>query len=111
MSKDDGGLGGALQKVFDFLSKLCAFVLVVTYVVFAINSNWEFITNETAIMVIQYIMYYGPLGIAALVAVEFAVTRNLIVQIFVYVLVAAMIIFQFFPGTWQSIIAAAGGGA
>lgn len=109
MSKDDGGLGGALQKVFDFLSKLCAFILVVTYVVFAINSNWEFITNETVLKVIQYIMYYGPLTIAALVAVEFAVKRSVIVQILVYVLVAAMIVFQFFPGTWASIVSMAGG--
>lgn len=108
MSRDDDGLGSALQKVFDFLSKLCAFILVVTYVVFAINSNWEFITNETAVQVIQYIMYYGPLVIAALVAIEFAVKRSILVQVLIYVLVAAMIIFQFFPGTWQSIIAATG---
>ena len=109
MSKDEDGLGGALQKVFDFLSKLCAFVLIVTYVVFAINANWTFITNETALLVIQYIMYYGPLVIVSLVAIEFAVKRSIIIQILIYVLIAAMIIFQFFPGTWASIVSMAGG--
>lgn len=100
------GLGGALQKVFDALSKLCAFVLIIVYVIFAINSNWTFITNETVIKVIQYIMYYGPLVIASLVAIEFSIKRNIVLQILMYVLIAIMIIFQFFPGTWGSIVTA-----
>ena len=101
---NEGGLGSGLQKVFDLLAKICAFVLIVTYVVFAINSNWTFIHNETVLKIIAYIMYYGPLTLAALVGVEFAVKRNLVVQIVVYLLIAIMIIFQFFPGTWDSIV-------
>ncbi len=109
MTDKDEGLGGALQKVFDMLSKLCAFVLILTYVVFAINSNWTFINNETILNVIQYIMYYGPLVIASLVAIEFTIKRNIVLQILVYLLIAVMIIFQFFPGTWSSIITAVSG--
>ena len=102
---DEGVLGEALSKAFDSLNKFCAFVLIIAYVVFAINANWTFITNETINQVINYIMYYGPLVIISLVAIEFAVKRNLIVQIIVYALIAVMIIFQFFPDTWAQMIA------
>ena len=108
MSKDENGLGASLQKHFDALSKLCAFVLVIAYVLFAINSNWEFINNETIANIITYVIYYGPLVIVSLVAVEFAVKRNIVVQILIYLLLAVMIIFQFFPGTWGNIIQAFG---
>ncbi len=101
---ENGGLGAGVQKVFDILAKLCAFVLIVAYVVYAINANWTFINNDTVLNIIKYIIYYGPLIIVSLVAIEFAIRRNIVVQILIYLLLAVMIIFQFFPGTWDSII-------
>ncbi len=97
-------LGEGLSKLFDAINKLCAFVLIVVYVLFAINANWTFITNETALQIITYIMYYGPLVIVSLVAIEFAIKRTLITQIIIYALIAVMIIFQFVPGTWEYLV-------
>lgn len=90
--------------IFDGLSKFCAVILLIAYVIFAINANWTFITNETVLKVISYIMYYGPLTIVALVGLEFASGKSFLTQLIVYVLIAAVIIFQFLPGTWGTII-------
>lgn len=101
---DGEGIGSVLSKIFDVINKICAFILVIVYVLFAINANWEFITNETVLEVIGYIMHYGPLVIVSLVCIEFAIKRNIALQIIVYLLLAVMIIFQFLPGTWDQIV-------
>ena len=97
-------LGETLSKVFDCLNKLLAFVVLVAYVVFAINANWTFINNETVLAVINAIMRYGPLVICGLVMVEFAIKRNLIIQILVYAIIAIAIIFQFVPDTFNAMV-------
>ncbi len=97
-------VGESLSEVFDFLNKLLAFVVIVAYVVFAINANWTFIENETVLSVINGIMRYGPLAICGLVLIEFAIKRNLVIQIVVYALIALAVIFQFFPDTFNAMV-------
>ena len=97
-------VGESLSEVFDFLNKLLAFVVIVAYVVFAINANWAFIENETVLSVINGIMRYGPLAICGLVLIEFAIKRNLVIQIVVYALIALAVIFQFFPDTFNAMV-------
>ncbi len=96
-------LGEGLSKIFDILNKVLAFVVLLAYALFAINANWTFINNETFMTILEYIMYYGPLLICGLVMVEFAIKRNLIIQIVVYAIIAVVVIFQFFPDTFNSI--------
>ena len=97
-----GDFRDAMSKVFDVINKVCAIVLLVTYVLFAFNANLDFIHNDVIMGLINFIMYYGPLIIAALVCVEFAIKRNIIIQIIIYALIALVVIFQFFPGTWNA---------
>lgn len=97
-------LGESLSKVFDFLNKLLAFVVIVAYVLFAINANWTFINNDVVIEIINAIMRYGPLVICGLVLIEFAIKRNLIIQILIYALIAVAVIFQFFPDTFNAMV-------
>ncbi len=97
-------LGNTLSKVFDVINKFLAFAVLLSYALFAINSNWTFITNGTILEILQYLMYYGPICICGLVLVEFALKRNIIIQIVVYALIALVVVFQFFPETFNSII-------
>ncbi len=98
-------IGESLSKVFDFLNKLLAFVVILAYVVFAINANWTFIPSDSVVMtILSMIMRYGPLIICGLVLVEFAIKRNLIIQIVVYALIALAVIFQFFPDTFHAMV-------
>lgn len=97
-------VGETLSKVFDFLNKFLAFVVIVAYVIFAINANWTFINNDVVLSIINAIMRYGPLAICGLVLVEFAIKRNIIIQIVVYALIALAVIFQFFPDTFAAMV-------
>ncbi len=97
-------LGESLSKVFDVITKILAFLVIVAYVIFAINANWTFVDNEIALKVINAFMYYGPLVICGLVLVEFAIKRNILIQIVIYLLIALVIIFQFFPDTFNTMV-------
>ncbi|MBQ7977467.1 MAG: hypothetical protein IJ301_02590 [Clostridia bacterium] len=97
-------LGETLSKFFDAANKILAFVVLLAYVLFAINANWTFIDNTTIIEIINAIMRYGPLVICGLVMIEFAIKRNLIIQIIVYAIIAVAVIFQFFPDTFAAMV-------
>lgn len=97
-------LGETLSKVFDVLNKILAFLVIVAYVIFAINANWTFIDNEIVLKIIDGFMYYGPLVICGLVLIEFAIKRNILIQIVVYLLIALVVIFQFFPDTFNTMV-------
>ena len=97
-------VGNTLSKIIDIVDKFLAFVVLAAYAIFAINSNWEFITNEVILQIINYIMYYGPIGICCLVLLEFGVKRNSIIQIILFAIMAVVIVFQFFPDTFDAIV-------
>ena len=105
------GLGSTMEKLVDGVTKICAFALLFAYIFFALNANFHFFDNSAVNDIITYIMYYGPLIIVGLVCVEFAISKNLLIQIVIYALIAVMIIFQFFPDTWVSIMGNFSGGA
>ncbi len=96
-------VGEALSKVFDVINKILAFVILVTLTITAINSIWPFIDNDTVLAVFGYILRFGPLIVCSLVMVEFAIKRNILLQILIYLIIAVAIIFQFFPDTLNDI--------
>ena len=97
-------IGKTLSKILQFVNKLCAFIVLLGYVVYAINANWTFITNETLLQILSYLMYYGPIAVCGLVLLEFGLKRNLIIQIVVFIIIGIVVIFQFFPDTFSSIV-------
>ena len=97
-------VGEALSKVFDVINKVCAFVILVVLAISAINSIWTFIDNETVLAIFGYILRFGPLIVCSLVMVEFAIKRNILLQILIYLIIAVAVIFQFFPDTFNTMV-------
>ncbi len=97
-------IGQAVSKVLSVVNKILAFVVLLTYALFAINLKWTFITNETILGILEVIMHYGPLAICSLVMLEFAAKRNIIIKIVVIAVIAIAIIFQFFPDTFNWVV-------
>lgn len=95
-----------LSGFFDILGEILAFLTIIVYAVFVANANWEFISNPDILNILALVRFYAPLVLVCIVGLEFAVKRSLVVQIVVYALIAAVIIFQFFPATWDSILVA-----
>jgi len=92
-----------IWKVFNVIATILAFITLIVFAVLVVNANWEFIKNADILNILKVIQVYAPMGLVAIVCVEFAVTKNFILQILVYLVIAAIVIFQFFPDTWKAI--------
>ena len=93
----------AASKFLDALTKFLAFLTIVAFAAVSVNANWPFITDPKIIEYLSLGMFYAPLALVALVGVEVAVKRTFLVQLIIYILIAGVIIIQFFPDTFNAI--------
>ena len=96
----------ALEPIFDIIGEILAVVLVVTFAVLILNANFEFITNTTILQVLSVIKNYGTLALMAVVGLEAMSKRHFIFRIIFYALLALIVVFLFFPDTYQNLITA-----
>ena len=92
-----------LEKILDILGEICAVLTVVLYAVLIINANWTFIPAGTFFDILLVIKNYAALAVVLIVSFEAMVKRNFVFKIIFLVLLAVIVIFQFFPGTWTNI--------
>lgn len=92
------------SKFFTIFAEVLAILTILLYIVFVVNANWEFITDSTILNILSLARYYAPLLLVSIIAIEFAVKHSIFIQIIIYLLIAVVVIFQFFPGTWDSIM-------
>ena len=93
----------ALEKVFDILGEIFAVLTVVLYATLIINANWTFIPKGTFFNILLVIKNYAALVVVLVVSFEAMVKRSFILKVIFLILLAIIILFQFFPGTWQNI--------
>lgn len=91
------------EKVFDIIGEILAVFTVVLYAVLIINANWTFIPQGTFLDVLLIIKNYAALLVVAVVSLEAIVKRNFVFKLIYIILLAIIVIFQFFPGTWENI--------
>lgn len=99
MSENNNGL----EKFLDVIGEILAFLTIALYAVLIINANWTFIPEGTFYNVLLVAKTYASLAVVAVVGLECIVKRNFIIKLLFFVLLAIIIIFQFFPGTWENI--------
>lgn len=92
-----------LEKIFDILGEICAVLTVALYAVLIINANWTFIPEGLFLDILLVIKNYAALAVVLIVSFEAMVKRGFIFKIIFLVLLAVIILFQFFPGTWANI--------
>ena len=93
-----------LQKLLDALGKIIAVVWIINFVLWVTNTNWGYLNNvEIVVNIISGIKEWGALVLVAVVGFEAVAKRNLIIKILFLVLVAACVIFMFFPGVTDQI--------
>ncbi len=92
-----------LEPVFDILGEILAVVLVVVFALLIIDANFSFLPQEV-LNVFNVIMNYGFLVLCAVVGLEAMSKRNFIFQIIFLALLALIVIFLFFPGTYENLI-------
>ena len=92
-----------LSGVFDIIGEILAVVLVVVYALLIINANFDFLP-ATVLNIFKIIQTYGALILIGVVGLEAMTKRNFILQIIFLALMAIIVIFLFFPGTYENLI-------
>lgn len=93
------------EKIWDILGEILAVVLVLTYAALILNANFAFIPEGVFLNVLEIIRTYGSLVLVGVVGLEAMSKRNVIFQIIFLALCALIVIFLFFPGTYENLIA------
>ncbi|MDD4292048.1 MAG: hypothetical protein PHX51_07445 [Clostridia bacterium] len=93
-----------LEKFFDVLGELLAFLTLALYICLIIDANWQFIPRGTLYDVLQIAKVYAPLILVGIVGFEATIKRNILIRLLFYAMVAVIVIFMFFPATWTMII-------
>ena len=101
MEKNEG-----LEKLLDLLGEILAFLTIALYAVLIIDANWSFIPRGSLYDILQIAKTYASLAVVVVVGLECVVKRSFLTKLIFFVLLAIVIIFQFFPGTWENITAA-----
>ena len=91
-----------LEKILDTLGEILAFITVALYAVLIVNATWTFIPQGTFLNILLVAKNYAALAVVAVVGLEAIVKRGFILKLIFIILLAIVIIFQFFPGTWAN---------
>lgn len=76
---------------------------LILYVFLAINAQFMFLPDGV-LNVLMVIQQYSFIIVTIVVGFEAMIKRNLLFRIIFYVIVAAVVILQFFPGTWDNLM-------
>ncbi len=93
-----------MGKLFDFLGEVLAYVLVVVFAVLIINANFNFIPDGVFMDVLQILRNYGSLALIGIVGLEAISGRPFIIKLAFLLCAAVVIIFMFFPDTYEGLI-------
>ena len=92
-----------LEKVFDIIGEILAVVLVIVFALLILDANFHFLP-DTVLNIFTVNKEYGALILIAVVGCEAMSKRNFLFQIIFLALVALIVIFLFFPGTYDNLI-------
>ena len=92
-----------MEKVFDILGEILAVLLVVVFALLIVNATFEFLPDGV-LNVFEVIRNYGSLVLIAVVGLEAMSKRNFIFHIIFLALLALIVVFLFFPGTYDNLI-------
>ena len=94
-----------LEKLFDFLGELLAFLIAVVWVASLLNANFHFYDDiPVLVTIVEYVKEFALLALVIIVGLEATIKRGFVIRIIFYALAAILIIFHFFPGTYEWII-------
>lgn len=92
------------KNFWDLLGEVLAVALIVVYAVLILNANLNFIPEGTILGILELIRTYGSLVLIAVVGFEALADRNIVIKIIFILLIALIVVFMFFPGTYANLI-------
>ncbi len=92
-----------LEKVFDVLGEILAFVTAVVWALVIIDQNFPFLPQKM-VDIFNIAKSWLLLALVAIVGLEATIKGNIIIRILFYLVLAVLIIFHCFPGTYEYLV-------
>ncbi len=92
------------SKIWDILGEILAIVLVIDYALLITNASFNYIPEGTLKNILEIIRTYGSIALMGLVGMETVAKRNIVFKIVFIALFALVVVFMFFPGTYENLI-------
>ncbi len=92
-----------LEKLFDVLGEILAFITIVVWVLVIINQNFNFLPSTIA-DILSVSKSWLLLALVGIVGFEATIKRNILIRLVFYILLAILIIFHCFPGTYDYLV-------
>ncbi|MBR6072363.1 MAG: hypothetical protein IKP77_06020 [Acholeplasmatales bacterium] len=92
-----------LEKVLDILGEILAFVTAVVWALVIIDQNFSFLPTKM-VDIFNIAKSWLLLALVGIVGLEATIKRNIIVRILFYLVLAVLIIFHCFPGTYDYLV-------
>ncbi len=96
--------GNGFKEILGLLAEVIAFFTIILFAVLIANANWPFIAAGTFLNILNVCRFYAPLLLVLVVGLEMTSSRPFLIRIIFYAIMAAIIIFMFFPGTWANFV-------
>lgn len=94
-----------LEPFFDIMGEILAVLLVCIFIVSLADAQWDFLSGVPWLYnTIAIIRTYGTILLIAVVGLEAMCKRNIVFFIIFCVMLAVIIIFMFFPDTYDNLI-------
>lgn len=94
-----------MSKILDIVGEIVAVVLVLVWIVLLANAQWNFLNGvPTLLKILNIAKEYGGLLLMAIVGLEAMSKRNVVLRIVFLAFLAIIVVFLFFPGTYENLI-------
>lgn len=93
------------KQVLSTVGCLAAALTIIVYLVLCIHSAWPFIDEASFIYnVLIVARTWAPLVVVGITGLEFSADKGLVVKLIVYISIALVVVFMFFPSTWDNFV-------
>ena len=93
------------KQVLSCIGSLAAALTIIVYLVLCIDSAWSFIAHDSFVYnVLVICKTWAPLVVVGITGLEFTADKNLIIRLVFYIAIALVVVFMFFPSTWENFV-------
>ena len=92
-----------MKRILDILGGVAAFLTITVFILLMIDSNWAFLPTTLG-NILRVVQVWAPLGVTAVAGLEFVSEKPFLIKLVYYIMVAALVVFLFFPGTWTNFV-------
>lgn len=104
MSRSRKVQGNGMADLLGLLAETIAFFTIALFIVLIINANFTIITSAGLLNVLNILKFYAPLALLLVVGLQVTSRQPFLVRVVFYIAIAVIVVFQFFPGTWENFV-------